>query len=140
MEPNSTRSDLGDTNVTQDQPNSIRKDPKSCRNKPVDPIGYYKWLSMELRCVHDAVKVSCKEVKKEDKVKYDRAHKEIEPTWKVSSSVLLQESTVKPGSSKVITKQRFVGPTLYKILLLAALMSDRPIVSWTIKPERCCET
>jgi len=83
-----------------------------------DPTGYYKWLSTELRRVHGAVKVSREEVKKEDKVKYYRAHKAIEPTWKVGNSVLLQESTVKPGSSKVITKQRFVGPYIIQDIVV----------------------
>jgi len=49
------------------------------------------------------------EVKKDDKIKYDKAHKVMEPSSKIGDTVLLQESTVKPGASKVIMKQRFVG-------------------------------
>ena len=63
------------------------------------PTGYYKWLSTKSQSVHDTVKITCEDVKKDDKT-----------TWKVGDTVLLQESTVKPGASKVITKQRFMGP------------------------------
>jgi len=83
-----------------------------------DPTGYYKWLLTELRRVHDAVKIACEEVKKDDKVRYDKAHKVIEPTWKIGDTVLLQESTVRPGASKVITKQRFVGPYIIQYIVV----------------------
>jgi len=82
-------------------------DTKSART---DPTGYYKWLSTELKRVQDAVKLNREKVKVDDKIKYDRVHKGIAPTWKVGDRVLLSETTVKPGSSKVITRQRFVGP------------------------------
>ena len=51
-------------------------------------------------------------------MKYDKAHKAVEPTWKVGDKVLLQETTVKPGSSKIITKQRFVGPYVIKDIVV----------------------
>ena len=99
-DPNLGQIDTGDTNASRDQPMTSRR----------DPTGYYKWLSTELRRVHDAVKIAREEVKKDDKVRYDKEHKVVEPTWKIRETVSLQESTVKPGASKVITKQRFVGP------------------------------
>jgi len=71
-----------------------------------------------LRRVHDAVKIACEEVKKDDKVRYDKAHKVVEPTWKIGETVLLQESTIKPGASKVITKQRFVGPYIIQDIVV----------------------
>jgi len=80
----------------------------------MDPTGYYKWLSTELKRVHEAVKVNREKVKLADKAKYDEAHNAIEPTWKIGDKVLLQETTVKPGSSKIITEQRFVGPYVIK--------------------------
>jgi len=64
--------------------------------------------------VHEVVKVNREKVKLADKVKYYKAHKAIEPTWKVGDKVLLQETTIKPGSSKIITKQQFVGPYVIK--------------------------
>ena len=73
-----------------------RIDTKSGRT---DPKGYYKWLSTELRHVQEAVKINQEKVKVDDKIKYDRAHKAIEPTCKVGNRVLLSETTVKPGSS-----------------------------------------
>jgi len=57
-------------------------------------------------------------VKKDDKVRYDKAHKVVEPTWKIGETVLLQETTVKPGASKVITKQRFVGPYIIQDIVV----------------------
>jgi len=47
-------------------------------------------------------------------VKYDRAHKAVDRTWKVGDRVLLQDTSLKPGSSHVITKPRFVGPYVIK--------------------------
>ena len=79
-----------------------------------DRVAYYKWLSTELRRLHDAAKVVRDEVKQDDKIRHDRAHKVAPPSWKVGVRVLLQETQVKPGSSKVITKQRFVGPYVIK--------------------------
>jgi len=64
------------------------------------------------------VKLNREKVKVDDKIKYDRAHKAIAPTWKVGDRVLLSETTVKPGSSKVITRQRFVGPYLIKEIVI----------------------
>ena len=92
-----------------------RTDTKSART---DPTGYYKWLSTELKRVQDAVKLNREKVKVDDKIKYDRAHKAIAPTWKVGDRVLLSESSVKPGSSKVITRQRFVGPYVIKEIVI----------------------
>jgi len=63
-----------------------------------------------LKRVHDAVKVGREHIKVADKMKYDKAHKVVEPTWKVGDQVLLQDNTVKPGSSHIITRPRFVGP------------------------------
>jgi len=117
-------------------PNSTRTDTKSSGVEPTDPTGYYKWLSTELQRMHDVVKITRTEVKKDDKIKYDRAHKAIEPSWKIGDRVLLQESTVKPGASKVITKQRFVGSNIIQDIWLAVQMSDRPIVLPIKKPVR----
>jgi len=107
-DPESTRRDLGDTNLSRDQLMTSR----------TDPTGYYKWLLTELRHVHDAVKIAREEVKQDNKVRYDKAHKVIEPTWKIGDTVLLQESTVKPGASKVITKQHFVRPYIIQDIVV----------------------
>jgi len=63
IDPESTRHDLGDTNLSRDQLMTSR----------TDPTGYYEWLSTELRRVHDAVKIAHEEVKQDDKVRYDKA-------------------------------------------------------------------
>jgi len=102
------RDSSDDPNATCYDDPSVRVDPKP------DPKNYYQWLSTELKLVHDAVKINHEKVKLDDKVKYDRAHKAVELTWKVGDKVLLQETTVKPGTSKIITKQRFVGPYVIK--------------------------
>ena len=68
-------------------------------------------MSTELKRVHDAVKIGREQVKLADKVK---AKKAIEPTWKVGDHVFLQDTSVKPASSRVITKPRFVGPYVIK--------------------------
>jgi len=108
IDPDSTRRDSGDTNLTRDQPIMTQ----------TDPTGYYKWLSTKLWRVHDAVKIAREEVKKDDKVRYNKAHKVIEPTWKIGDTVLLQESTIKPGVSKVITKQHFDGPYIIQDIVV----------------------
>jgi len=64
------------------------------------------------------VKLNSEKVNVDDKIKYDRAHKAIAPTWKVGDRVLLSETTVKPGSSKVITRQHFVGPYVIKDIII----------------------
>jgi len=63
-------------------------------------------------------KIAREEVKKDHKERYDKAHKVVEPTWKIGETVLLQESTVKPGASKVITKQRFIGPYIIQDIVV----------------------
>jgi len=100
-----------DSEPISDEPSG----PKSRRTEPtMDPNTYYRWLSIELKCVHDAVKVGREHVKLADKVKYDKAHKTVEPSWKVGDQVLLQDTSIKPGLSRVITKPRFVGPYIIK--------------------------
>ena len=59
-----------------------------------DPTGYYKWLSTELKRVQDAVKLNREKVKVDDKIKYDRAHKAIAPTWKAVSYTHLTLPTI----------------------------------------------
>ena len=51
-------------------------------------------------------------------MKYDKEKKATEQTWKVGDHVLLQDTSVKPGSSRVITKQRFVGPYVMKDIVV----------------------
>jgi len=72
--------------------------------------------------VHDTVKVGREHIKLVDKVKYDKANKVVEPSWKVGDQVLLQDNSIKPGSSRVITRPRFVGP--YIITDVVAVRPD----------------
>ena len=73
--------------------------------------------------MHDAVKVGRENIKVADKLKYDKANKVVEPTWKVGDQVLLQDNTVKPGSSHIITRPRFVGP-----YIITDIVTGRPDV------------
>ena len=83
-----------------------------------DRVDYYKWLSTELRRLHDSVKTSREEVKQDDKLRYDRSHKVAQPSWKVGDRVLLEETQVRPGASRVVTKERFIGPyTIQNIIV-----------------------
>ena len=112
------RATCHDSGPISDNP-SDRAHPKSSRTEPTtNPKNYYQWLSTELKRVHDAVKINPKKVKLDDKLKYDKAHKAIEPTWKVGNRVLLQELTVKQGASKVITKPRIVGPYIMQDIVV----------------------
>jgi len=88
-----------------------------------DPTSYYRWLSTELKRVHDAVKVGRENIKVADKLKYDKANRVVEPTWKVGDQVLLQDNTVKPGSSHIITRPRFIGP-----YVITDIVTGRPDV------------
>jgi len=83
-----------------------------------DRVAYYKWLSTELRRLHDAAKAVREDVKLDDKVRYDRTHKVVPPVWQVGDRVLLQDSQVKSGASRILTKPRFVGPYLIKNIVV----------------------
>jgi len=104
--------------------NAEPRAPQSDRTEPMtDPTSYYRWLSTELKRVHDAVKVGREHIKVVDKMKYDKANKVVEPTWKVGDHVLLQDNTVKPGLSHIITRPRFVGP-----YIITDIVTGRPDV------------
>jgi len=75
-----------------------------------DKLAYYRWLTTELKRLHAAVKESREEMKRTEKLAYDKAHKAVTPTWKVDDLVLLKDDRVKAGAVKVVTKQRFFGP------------------------------
>ena len=57
---------------------------------------------MTVKCVRE-------EIKLEDKAHYDKAHKTLQPAWKVGDYMLLKDDTYKPGASQVLTKQHFTG-------------------------------
>jgi len=82
-----------------------------------DRVSYYKWLSTELNRMHETAKMTRDEVKITDKAKYDKSHKVFEPSWQVGDIVLLQETQVKAGASKVLTRQRFFGPYVIKAVV-----------------------
>jgi len=88
-----------------------------------DRVSFYKWLSTELNRMHEAAKTTREEVKMTDKAKYDKSHKVVEPSWQVGDRVLLLETQVKAGASKVLTRQRFFGPYVIK-----AVVCGRPDV------------
>jgi len=77
---------------------------------PADKLTYYRWLTTELQRLHKAVKQTRDEQKEEDKKIYDQAHNVVTPTWQINDRVWLSNDTVRPGSSKIITRQRFTGP------------------------------
>ena len=78
--------------------------------QPTDCTAYFKWLSTELSRIHVAVKSVREEMKIEDKERYDRSNRTVDPQWAVGDYVLLRDDSYKPGSSKVITRHRFTGP------------------------------
>ena len=45
---------------------------------------------------------------------YDKAHNATPPTWKINDRVWLYDNRVKPGSAKVVTRQRYTGPFIMK--------------------------
>jgi len=47
---------------------------------------------------------------------YDKAHKTATPTWKVNDKVWLYDNTVKWGSPRVVTRQRYTGPYVIKVV------------------------
>jgi len=74
-----------------------------------DKIAYYRWLSNELKHLHEAVRANRAELKIEEKLMYHKAHKTAMPDWQINDRVLLKDSRVKPGALKVVTKQRFLA-------------------------------
>jgi len=69
-----------------------------------DKIAYYRWLSTELKRLHEAVKANHAELKIEEKLMYDKAHKAVTPDWQVNDRFLLKDSRVRPGALKVVTR------------------------------------
>jgi len=60
------------------------------------------------------VKTNRAELKIDEKLMYDKAHKAVMPDWQVNDRVLLKDARIKPGALKVVTKQRFFGPFIIK--------------------------
>ena len=54
-----------------------------------DRLAYYKWLTDELKVLHEGIKQNRIEIKQDDKVEYDKRHKVVSPSWKVGDLVLL---------------------------------------------------
>jgi len=77
-------------------------------------IAYYRWLSTKLKRLHEAVRTNRAELKIEEKLMYDKAHKAAMPDWQVNDRVLLKDTRVRPGVLKVVTRQRFFGPYIMK--------------------------
>ena len=81
---------------------------------PKDQVCYYRWLSTEIRRLHEAVKKSRCEAKVEDKSYYDRRYKAKPASYAVGDLVLMEDKKIRPGSAKVVTKERFIGPLVVK--------------------------
>jgi len=56
------------------------------------------------------LKKAKEDLKLAEKQTYDRIYKVQQPKWKVGNQVLIRQDSVKPGSAKVLTGQRFEGP------------------------------
>jgi len=80
----------------------------------LDKIAYYRWLSTELKRLHEAVKANRAELKIDEKLMYDKVHKAVTPDWRINDRVLLKDSRARPGALKVVTRQRFFGPYIIK--------------------------
>jgi len=91
--------------------------PKTLPDVEPNKIEYYRWLSTELKRLHDAVKINRAEVKIDEKLMYDKAHKTVMPDWQVNDRVLLKNVRVKPKALKVVTRQRFFGPYIIKDII-----------------------
>jgi len=74
-----------------------------------DCVSYFTWLSSELKRVHAAVRTVREDIKIEDKERYDNSNKVRTPEWNVGDYVLLKDDSFKAGSSKVLTRQRYIG-------------------------------
>ena len=88
-----------------------------------DRLAYNRWLSSHVHRLHQAVRISRQEMKQNDIVRYSRAHKVANPTWKVGDRVLLACPQVRSGTPHVITKPRFEGPNI-----LTGIIAGRPDV------------
>lgn len=55
---------------------------------------YVGLLRSELTRLHEQVRQDKLEVKERDKEQYDKAHKVVEPTWKIGQSVLLEDKKI----------------------------------------------
>jgi len=92
----------------------ITTPPLTPSNVTTDRITYYQWLSTESKRLHTALKQARVELKIEDKRLCDKYNKTVQPSWNVGDRVLLQGMQVRPGASKVISKQRYTGPYMIK--------------------------
>jgi len=64
--------------------------------------------------LHEAVIANRAELKIEEKLMYDKAHKAVASDWQVNDRVLLKDSRIRPGALKVVIRQRFFGPYVIK--------------------------
>jgi len=71
---------------------------------------YYDWLVNKLKLLHEGMRENRIEVKREDKVYYDKYRKAVPVSWKIGDKVGLFDPTVKPHSNQVLTKKYFKGP------------------------------
>jgi len=93
----------------------IPADPPSAPPEiPADKLTYYRWLTTELQRLHKAVKQTRDEQKEDDRKSYDRAHNVAPPKWQINDRVWLLDDTIRPGASKIVTRQRFTGRFIIK--------------------------
>jgi len=84
-------------------------------SRVVDPTGYYKWLSTELRRVHDAVKIAREEVKKDDKVDTIRHIKLLSRRGKLVKQFCCKSRPLKPVRQRSLRSNVSSDRTLYRI-------------------------
>jgi len=69
------------------------------------------------------LKKAKEDLKLTEKQTYDRVNKVQQPKWKVGDEVLIRKDSVKPGATKVLTRQHFEGP-----YIIEEIVKGRPDV------------
>jgi hypothetical protein len=81
------------------------------KDTPIPPVHQYvTWLKDRLIKVQQDVSQNLQHARAQQKASFDRRNRVSTPSWKVGDLVYLEKLNPPPGSNKVLTHRKFVGP------------------------------
>jgi len=82
-----------------------------------DAESYAHWLKNALSILHTAVRENRQETKSEMKEYYDKSKQTSNPTYIIGDYVLLKDTRISPGSTRVLTHQPYSGPYIIQDII-----------------------
>ena len=81
------------------------------KDTPIPPVHQYvTWLKDRLTKVQQDVSQNLQHARAQQKASFDKRNRVSTPSWKVGDLVYLEKLNPPPGSNKVLTHRKFVGP------------------------------